>query len=545
MALKALMLRKKIDGAKKDLAALVEKDELLQKREAELEKAIEETETDEERSAVEEEIEKFETEKTENDEAKAELEKAIAGLETELAEEEAEQEIPEEAAPEEKPAEERNERRANNTMMKRFFNMASNERDAFFAREDVQNYLSEVRSCIREKRALQNVGLTIPEVFLGLIRENIQDYSKLYRHVFVRRVNGEGRVVVMGTIPEAVWTDCCANINDLNLAFNDEEFNCWKVGGFFAICNANLEDSDIDLAAELITALGQSIGLALDKAILYGTGTRMPQGIITRLVQTEKPADYSATARPWVDLHTTNIKPINSSGMTPAQLFAAIVTNSGAAKGKYSRGEKVWVMNETTYTALTAAAVSINAAGAIVSGIGGTMPVVGGIIEVLDFIPDNVIFMGYFDLYTLVERAGAKFATSEHVRFLQDQTVMKGTARYDGKPVIAEGFVVMSLNNTAISAGAVSFAEDEANSAQGIVLNKAEITVTASTGTQHTAKLIANTLPDGLPVTWTVADSSTATVSSAGVVTGVASGTTTVTAAAGNALAFAAVTVGE
>lgn len=545
MALKALMLRKKIDGAKKDLAALVEKDELLQKREAELEKAIEETETDEERSAVEEEIEKFETEKTENDEAKAELEKAIEGLETELAEEEAEQEIPAEAAPEEKPAEERNERRANNTMMKRFFNMASNERDAFFAREDVQNYLSEVRSCIREKRALQNVGLTIPEVFLGLIRENIQDYSKLYRHVFVRRVNGEGRVVVMGTIPEAVWTDCCANINDLNLVFNDEEFNCWKVGGFFAICNANLEDSDIDLAAELITALGQSIGLALDKAILYGTGTRMPQGIITRLVQTEKPADYSATARPWVDLHTTNIKPINSSGMTPAQLFAAIVTNSGAAKGKYSRGEKVWVMNETTYTALTAAAVSINAAGAIVSGIGGTMPVVGGIIEVLDFIPNNVIFMGYFDLYTLVERAGAKFATSEHVRFLQDQTVMKGTARYDGKPVIAEGFVVMSLNNTAISAGAVSFAEDEANSAQGIVLNKAEITVTASTGTQHTAKLIANTLPEGLPVTWTVADSSTATVSSAGVVTGVASGTTTVTAAAGNALAFAAVTVGE
>ena len=545
MALKALMLRKKIDGAKKNLAALTEKDAELQTREAELEKAIEETETDEERSAVEEEIAKFEADKAENDAAKAEIEETIAGLETELAEEEAEQEKPAEAEPEEKPAEERNERREVKTMNKRFFNMASAERDAFFAREDVQNYLGEVRSCIREKRALQNVGLTIPEVFLGLIRENIENYSKLYKHVFVRRVNGDGRVVVMGTIPEAVWTDCCANLNDLDLAFNDEEFNCWKVGGFFAICNANLEDSDIDLAAELVTALGQSIGLALDKAILYGTGTRMPQGIITRLVQTEKPADYSATARPWVDLHTSNVRAINSSGMTAAQLFSAIVTNSGYAKGKYSRGEKVWVMNETTYTALTAAAVSINAAGAIVSGIGGTMPVAGGIIEVLDFIPDNIIFMGYFDLYTLVERAGQKFATSEHVRFLQDQTVMKGTARYDGKPVIAEGFVVMSLNNAAISAGAVSFADDEANSAQGIVLNKAEVTVTASTGTQHTAKLIATTLPEGLPVTWTVADSTKATVSSAGVVTGVASGTTTVTAAAGNALAFTAVTVGE
>ncbi len=369
MALKALMLRKKIDGAKKNLAALTDRDAELQTREAELEKAIAETETDEERSAVEEEIEKFEADKAENEKAKAEIEETIAGLETELAEEEAEQEKPAEAQPEEKPAEERNERSEVKTMNKRFFNLASNERDAFFAREDVQNYLGEIRSCIREKRALQNVGLTIPEVFLGLIRENIENYSKLYKHVYVSRINGDGRVVVMGTIPEAVWTDCCANLNDLDLVFNEEEFNCWKVGGYFAVCNANLEDSDIDLAAELVTALGQSIGLALDKAILYGTGTRMPQGIITRLVQTEKPADYSATARPWVDLHTSNVKAINSSGMTPAQLFAAIVTNSGAAKGKYSRGEKVWVMNETTYTALTAAAVSINAAGAIVSGI--------------------------------------------------------------------------------------------------------------------------------------------------------------------------------
>lgn len=545
MALKALMLRKKIDGAKKNLAALNEKDTELQTREAELEKAIAETETDEERSTVEEAIAKFEADKAENDKAKAEIEETIAGLDTELAEEEAEQEKPAEAKPEEKPAEERNERSEVKTMNKRFFNLASNERDAFFAREDVQNYLSEVRSCIREKRALSNVGLTIPEVFLGLIRENIENYSKLYKHVAVRRLNGDGRVVVQGTIPEAIWTDCCANLNDLDLAFNDEEFYCWKVGGYFAVCNANLEDSDLDLATDLITALGQAIGLALDKAILYGTGNKMPLGVVTRLAQTSQPASYSATARPWVDLHTSNIKPINSSGMTAAQLFEAIVTNSGAAKGKYARGGKVWTMNETTYTALMAKTISVNAQGQVVSGIAGTMPVVGGIIEVLDFIPDNVIIGGYFDLYTLAERAGQKFATSEHVRFLQDQTVMKGTARYDGKPVIAEAFVVMSLNNTAISADAVAFAPDEASTATGIVLNKAEVTVTASTGTTHTAKLIANTLPEGLPVTWTVADSSTATVSSAGVVTGVASGSTTVTAAAGNALAFAAVTVGE
>ena len=169
---------------------------------------------------------------------------------------------------------------------RKFYNMTMQERDAFFANPEVQNFLEETRTAIREKRSLSNVGLLIPEVMLGIIRENVIEYSKLYKHVTVRAISGEGRMVVMGTIPEAVWTDCCGKLNELELGFADVEVSCWKVGGFYTVCNANIEDSDIDLAAEILTAIGQAIGLALDKAILYGTGTRMPLGIVTRLVQT-------------------------------------------------------------------------------------------------------------------------------------------------------------------------------------------------------------------------------------------------------------------
>ena len=546
MALKALMLRKKIDNKKKELAKLTEKADELNKREADLEKSIDEATTEEEQQTVEEAVAEFENEKKENEDAKAELETEIAGLESELAETEAAQEAPA-AEPEARtaPVEQKEERGGNYTMNKRnlFANMSAQERDAMFQRENVQAWIAEVRSAIKEKRAIQNVGLTIPEEFLGVLKQNIENYSKLYKHVNVRSLSGDGRLVVMGSLPEAIWTDCCANLNELDLKFNDEEFGCWKVGGFYAICNANLEDSDVDLANEALVAIGQAIGLAVDKAIIYGTGTRMPLGIVTRLCQTSKPAGYSSTARDWEDLHTSNIKAINSSGMTAAQLFAAIVTDFGAAKGKYSRGEKTWVMNESTYTELVSAAVGLNAAGAIAAGIGGTMPVIGGDIVVLDFIKDDNIIGGYGDLYLLAERAGTEISTSEHVRFLADETVIKGTARYDGKPVIAEGFVVISLQNTAVSATAVTFAADEANTANGIVLNKAAVSVTVATGTTHTAKLIASTLPEGQAVTYTCADTSKATVTSAGVVTGVATGTTTVTAASGNAQAFCTVTV--
>lgn len=347
-----------------------------------------------------------------------------------------------------------------------FDRMTAQERTALIQREDVKAWLTEVRACMTEKRAITNVGLTIPEVMLGLLRENIIVYSKLYKHVTVRPVGGTARQLIMGTVPEAIWTDCCANLNELTLGFNDLEMDCFKVGGFFAICNANLEDSDIDLAAELLSALGQAIGLALDKAILYGrnaSGTqKMPMGIVSRLVQTEAPTGYPATARAWADLHTSNVISITAANSTGIKLFQSLVTASGAIKGKYSRGEKVWVMNEATYTALTAEAMAVNAAGAIVSGMGATMPVIGGIVEVLSFIPDNVIIGGYFDLYILAERAGQKFAQSEHVRFLQDQTVFKGTARYDGAPAIAEGFAAIGIKGTTPNA-TMTFPTDTAN----------------------------------------------------------------------------------
>lgn len=537
MALKALLLRKKIDEKKKALELLRQKDADFDVREAELSRSIEEVTDqtpDEDRSAIDELVKSFDEEKEAHESEKHSLEDEIEGLERDLAAEEAAQKT-------DPPVGERKEERKELDKMSipetraKMFGATAQERTAFFEREDVKNYLSEIRSCIREKRALTNVGLTIPEVFLGILRENIINYSKLYRHVNVRSLNGDGRMVIMGTIPEAVWTDCCANLNELDLAFNDVEVNCWKVGGFFAVCNANLEDSDIALASEIMTALGQAIGKALDKAILYGTGSRMPLGIVTRLAQTSQPAGYPATARAWEDLHTSNIK---STANTGEALFATLVLNFGNAKGKYSRGEIVHVMNEKTYTYLMAQAMSINAAGAIVSGMGGTMPVIGGVIEVLEDVPDYNIISGYFDLYLLGERAGEKFASSEHYRFVADQTIFKATARYDGQPTIAEGFVVQAVNNQSASTSA-SFAPDDANSVQSIVLN----TQTAAIAGTGTFQLVAFTAPGSGTVSWTSATTSKATVDSNGLVTGVTAGSSVITATCNGLSASCTVTV--
>ena len=546
MALKVLRLRKKITDARAKLEALKEKDAEFEQREKELETDINAMETEEDDSAVQSAIETFNAEKEAHEAEKDNLDQTIKDLEKELEEEESKQDTtpPPEAAP---PAEE-NERKDAKTMKilsRAFAKMSVQERADFVSREDVKQYLADVRTSIQEKRAVNNVGLTIPQVMLGLLRQNIEGYSKLYKHVTVRSVSGEGRMLVEGAIPEAVWTECCANINELTIGFNDVTLDCYKVAGYFKVCNANLEDSDIELAGELLDAIGQAIGLALDKAILYGKNTdansKMPMGIVSRLVQQSQPAGYPATSRAWVDLHTSNVKTIANTN-TGIALFQQILLAAGAAKGKYARGGKTWCMNETTRTFIAAQGMTINADGVLVSAANGTMPVIGGTVEILEFIPDYVIIGGYFENYLLAERKGEQFATSEHVRFLQDETVMKGTARYDGIPVIAEAFVAIGINGTTPNA-TMTFAEDEANSVQAISLNTATAAVTAATGSTHTVQLFAMLSPGSGEVSWTSSNSGKATVDDNGVVTGVASGSATITATCDGKTATCAVTV--
>ena len=445
MAPRSLMLGKKLSEKKKSLDEIRQKIAGFEAREAELAQAIEEASTDEEKATVEEAVEEFEKEKAEAEEAEKSLDAEVRELETELDAVDAKEEPVPEARAKEAVKETREKEILN--MKKRFRDMSYAERTAFVQQDEVQSFLGEVRTAIKEKRAITNAGYLIPQVILGLIKENIEDYSKLYGRVDVRQVAGTGRMVIEGAYPEAVWTETCANLNELDLSFSKVEVDGYKVGGYIKVCNASLEDSDIDLAGEIITALGRAIGIALDKAIIFGTGTKMPTGIVPTL--------KAVSNTPNVISHANTV--------TGKALVQALIGDIAKAKGNYSRGIKTWVMNETTYSYLLAQLVEVDANGAYVSVVNGTMPVVGGDIIVLNTMPDYVIVAGYFDLYLLAERAGTEFNTSEHAFWTADQTGFKGTARYDGKVLINNGFVAIGVNGADASDMTTTFASDSAN----------------------------------------------------------------------------------
>ena len=531
MALKTLLLRKRIDNKKKELEALKAKD--FSAREAELTKAIDEVETEEQRTEIEGMVADFDAEKAQNEKAIADLEREIEGLENDLA---AEEEAQDTDPPAEKQPEERKDEK---TMKNREAIPTMTIRDRLVdivTRDEVKDCLAEVRTAIKEKRAITGVGLLIPEIMLELIRMETAHDSRLLPFVNRRAVSGVARQNISGAIPEAIWTEMCANLNEIAMGFNQIEVDGYKVGAYMAICNASLEDSDIALASEIVTTLGASIGKALDKAILFGTGTKMPTGIVTRLKQESQPASWGTNAPAWVDLHSTNIQTLNIDGSSGAAFFQSLITALAVAKPIFNSDGLFWVMNRKTHLKIIAKALAFNAQAALVANT-TLMPIIGGtVVEFEDNeIQDNTIYGGFGGNYLLAERAGVEFASSDIPLFLQDQTVFKATARYDGMPLDGKAFVVVNFNNTSPTTSA-TFPNDWANAD----LNELTIVAAASgSNAGKTVLTVTDYLAADTPVlyyklgTQAVKAGDVIATSGTGAWASLTSGTTEITAAAG------------
>lgn len=435
MTLRQLMIRKKIEQRQSTLAELMIREEDVQKRSKDLETAIDEAKTDEEIAAVEEEAGAIETEQTEIDGEKSALENEIAELEGEL-------EKLNSAAPPNNPTptpapqeSERNQSLGGETRMRTNKHETRAQMKERLNQTEVREFYTTLATAVKDKRALNNADIVIPETVINMIQTRMGDYSTLYREVEVVPLNGDARIIMDGAIPEAIWVEMCDPVQELADAFSQTELDGWKVGGFIPVCNAILEDSMINLAEFIESRLAMAIAKAVDHAILTGTGAagKQPLGIITALASD---ADRN----------------VESDG-TLKDLVSHVSLIDDGEDGP-PIGEVIAVMKRSTYYARIAPQTFLPTAdGRLVIQTATTPRLPDGTRVVFSqFTPDNKVVMGDFKKYLLGERRGVQIASSADVRFIQDQTVFKGTARYDGKPVYNEYFVVITL--TAAPAGA-------------------------------------------------------------------------------------------
>jgi HK97 family phage major capsid protein len=456
--LKQLRLRKQLELLRVDEAGLLTREVELKKRTDDLAQSIQEAQNDDDLTLLEKEEGEVSTAKETLEAEKASLTEKIKGIEDEITELDKKSNEP---AIQTTPV----ERKGTHPMLIRskfFKGLERSEVEELIKREESKGFIEQLRSFITQKRAVTGGDLTIPVVFLEMLRDNLDKYSKLIKYVNRKVVAGTARQTVAGTIPEAVWTEMIASLNELAISFNQIEVDGYKVGGYIALPNSLLKDSDLNLINEAMFNIAQAIGFAVDKAILYGTGSKMPVGIVKRLAEAVKPGYWGTNEKTWTDLHTTNLLAVADTEKGAA-FYEVLITALGVIKNNYALNGPFWAMNRKTKTKLVVKAISMNAAGAIVTGQQNTMPIIGGDIVELDFIPADVIIGGFGDLYLLAEREGAVFATSDQVKFIEDNTVVKGIARMDGRPVFGEAFVAVHIGTGAPVATDVTFVTDSAN----------------------------------------------------------------------------------
>lgn len=359
------------------------------------------------------------------------------------------------------------------------------QRDAFYARGPVKDFLQRVRSLAQMgRRSVTGGELTIPTEMLDVLRDNLNQYSKLITKVRLRPVSGQARQNVIGKIPEGIWMEMAGALNNLEFRITDVETDGFKVGGVIPIDNYILKDSDVALGEEIMYMLAQSIGYAVDKAIVFGLGpnSKMPVGIMTRLGQTQQPSYWGQHQGDWTDLHSSNVLQLNLAALEGTAFFVPFLAACAKAKPTFSTDGKIWIMNDLTRQDVQIRALAFNSNAALMSGIESTMPVVGGEIITLEFMPDHMVVGGYAGEYLLVEREGGSFGSSDAPLYIQDKTVFKGTARYDGQPVSGEAFVGITYDNTEPTTK-MSFANDYVNTSPNALI------VTSAAGAAGMTKL--------------------------------------------------------
>ena len=272
MALKVLMLKRKLDEKKKMLEAAQAKAEELNTREAELEADIEAAETDEEKEAVEEAVAEFETEKGANEDERTALEKEVAGLEAELAEEERKQKEAAEKREEEVPSMEGKD-------------LIKAQRDAFAnairgmeKRTDPTDY----------NMAKGNNGDIIPKTIADEIITKIANISPIFEKAHKYPVKGNlsipfypassAHVITAAYATE--FTDLLANSGD----FDSVDLTGYLAGALAKIGRTLINNTDVDVVPFVEDQMAEAFKAFVDQEAINGSANKA-DGMLAGITQ--------------------------------------------------------------------------------------------------------------------------------------------------------------------------------------------------------------------------------------------------------------------
>jgi HK97 family phage major capsid protein len=276
-----------------------------------------------------------------------------------------------------------------------------------------------------EQRALTtaavSAGSAVPTQTLNQIIDKLRQTSALYNYITVSFVPGNLSFVVANAKNVANWKTEGSN----GLAADDTVVSV-TLGGYEIIklveISAAATAMTIDAFESYISAeIGRQLSIAFEKAIVSGSGTGEPTGILTGITwSAANSTDFTGV----VDLYDTLM---DALGLLPTMYHqsSVFVLNrktlfGGIRKVKATDGQPIFAYNPQDRAAMT---------------------ILGYGIVLNDYLPDDTILLGDFSYYRMNFSQAPTIEASREAGFTSGKTVYRGLAVADGKPALAEAFV--------------------------------------------------------------------------------------------------------
>lgn len=291
-----------------------------------------------------------------------------------------------------------------------------------------RNYYTKVI----EKRKFTDLDVTLPKTVFDRVFEDLEQNHPLLNKITFQNTNAITEWVIRKTDCEGAWwgklTDSIKK--ELSDGFDKVKTDMYKLSAYMPVSKAML-----DLGAEWLdkyvrTVLSESVSIALELAIVAGTGKDQPIGMIKNLKGAVTDGVYpDKTATPLKDLKTDTL---GTSIMAPL-----------TKEGKRAVPSVLILVNPLDYwQKIFGATTFLTNQGTYVHGV---MPIPCEIIQSVA-VPKGKLIAGMGKDYFIGIGSGQKIEYSDEYKFLDDERTYLVKQYATGKPKDNDSFLLFEIS---------------------------------------------------------------------------------------------------
>ncbi|MCD8355984.1 MAG: phage major capsid protein [Clostridia bacterium] len=298
----------------------------------------------------------------------------------------------------------------------------------YYERSDVKDFYSKIGSI----RAVSGGELTIPQVIVTRIEDLIGDYATVFPLCEMIPVGGTARILVDTDDTAASWMEDMESTPDPSDVgkLGNIDLDGYLLGKIVRVPNYLLQDSMVNLDDYIVKKIARAMAIALDTGVLNGKGTKSMTGIIPSLEAARKKTVLALSNTFLADLVST----------------IALIDD-----GNNNAGTITAVMRRTDYyNYIFPKSIQSNSAGQLVASIPaqGSRDLLGIPVAFNNEIEAGNVLFGDFYRYKIAQRQGMTLAASDQPLFEKNMTAYRGIGRYDGKPSLASAFALATINES-------------------------------------------------------------------------------------------------